>query len=191
VKMVSFEINTEHTALQRHNTENLKQIFPEKELRGLSPNFNIHVSAIFIFPQSVCLLCCRSTSQFTVDYDWPLPRREHSQILIQYVPKTFVCLFLHTWRELSNSIRKRRPSGPGTFYVLHSTLLHLPPLKFHCVEGCWDRTLTVATLALAVRLSNRSAGSHPLWMGTIYVCYLFRRNVAHEAPLLVVDEQVF
>jgi hypothetical protein len=32
------------TALQRTNTENSKQIFPEKELRGLSPNFHINVS---------------------------------------------------------------------------------------------------------------------------------------------------
>jgi hypothetical protein len=31
-------------ALQRDNTENSKQIFPEKELHGLSPNFHIHVS---------------------------------------------------------------------------------------------------------------------------------------------------
>jgi hypothetical protein len=30
--------------LQRRNAENLKQIFPEKEYRGLSPNFHIHVS---------------------------------------------------------------------------------------------------------------------------------------------------
>jgi hypothetical protein len=30
--------------LQRKNAENLKQIFPEKEYRGLSPNFQIHVS---------------------------------------------------------------------------------------------------------------------------------------------------
>jgi hypothetical protein len=30
--------------LQRHNTKNLKQIFPEKELRGHSPNSYIHVS---------------------------------------------------------------------------------------------------------------------------------------------------
>jgi hypothetical protein len=30
-------------ALQK-NAENLKQIFPEKEYRGLSPNFQIHVS---------------------------------------------------------------------------------------------------------------------------------------------------
>jgi hypothetical protein len=26
------------------------------------------------------------------------------------------------------------------FYVLYSTLLHLPPLRFRCVGGCWDRT---------------------------------------------------
>jgi hypothetical protein len=32
------------TTLQRQNAENLKQIFPEKEYRGLSPSFNIHVS---------------------------------------------------------------------------------------------------------------------------------------------------
>jgi hypothetical protein len=30
--------------LQRQNAEILKQIFPEKEYRGLSPNFHIHVS---------------------------------------------------------------------------------------------------------------------------------------------------
>jgi hypothetical protein len=32
------------SALQRHNTENSKLIFPEKALRGLSPYFHIHVS---------------------------------------------------------------------------------------------------------------------------------------------------
>ncbi len=26
------------------------------------------------------------------------------------------------------------------FYVLYSILLHLPPLRFHCVGGCCDRT---------------------------------------------------
>ena len=34
----------QYTTLQRQNAENLKQIFPEKEYRGLSPNFHIHVS---------------------------------------------------------------------------------------------------------------------------------------------------
>jgi hypothetical protein len=32
-----------HT-LHKQNAENLKQIFPEKEYRGLSLNFHIHVS---------------------------------------------------------------------------------------------------------------------------------------------------
>jgi hypothetical protein len=32
------------STLQRQNAENLKQIFPEKEYRGLSPNFHILVS---------------------------------------------------------------------------------------------------------------------------------------------------
>jgi hypothetical protein len=31
-------------SMQRKNSENLKQIFPGKEYRGLSPNFHIHVS---------------------------------------------------------------------------------------------------------------------------------------------------
>jgi hypothetical protein len=26
------------------------------------------------------------------------------------------------------------------FFVLYSTLLHLPPLRFHCADRCWDRT---------------------------------------------------
>ncbi len=37
------EYTAETAALQRHNSENLKQIFPEKELHGLSHNFHIHV----------------------------------------------------------------------------------------------------------------------------------------------------
>jgi hypothetical protein len=32
------------STLQRKNAENWKQIFPEKEYRGLSPNFHIDVS---------------------------------------------------------------------------------------------------------------------------------------------------
>ncbi len=36
-------------ALQRTNTENSKQIFLEKELRGHSPNFHINVSVSDLF----------------------------------------------------------------------------------------------------------------------------------------------
>jgi hypothetical protein len=37
------------TTLQKHNTENAKQIFPEKELCGLSPSFLIHVSVSALY----------------------------------------------------------------------------------------------------------------------------------------------
>ncbi len=40
------------------------------------------------------------------------------------------------------------------FPAIYSTLLHLPPLRYHCVGGCWD-----ATSALAVRRSTHSARS--------------------------------
>ncbi len=39
-----FVILSVWAALQRHCTENAKQIFAEKKLRGLIPNFHIHVS---------------------------------------------------------------------------------------------------------------------------------------------------
>ncbi len=37
------------STLQRHNNENSKQICPEKELRGLSPNSNINVSVSYFY----------------------------------------------------------------------------------------------------------------------------------------------
>ncbi len=40
---------------QRHNTKNWRQIFPEKELGGLSPNFNIHVSVNDLFIHTIGL----------------------------------------------------------------------------------------------------------------------------------------
>ncbi len=44
--MLSFTWLHSYPALQRDNTENSKQIFPEKELR--SPNFPINVSDLYI-----------------------------------------------------------------------------------------------------------------------------------------------
>ncbi len=40
---------THPATLQRQNTEISKQIFPEKEYRGLSPNFHIHASVSDLF----------------------------------------------------------------------------------------------------------------------------------------------
>jgi hypothetical protein len=38
-----FEVDEKTHTLQRHNIENSKQIFPEKERRCHSPNFHIHL----------------------------------------------------------------------------------------------------------------------------------------------------
>ncbi len=46
-------------------------------------------------------------------------------------------------------------------FFLYSTLLHMSPLIFHCVGGCWDRTQDSCATTLAVRRSNHSARSHP------------------------------
>jgi hypothetical protein len=50
-----------------------------------------------------------------------------------------------------------------TVYVHFSTLLHLPPLRFHCAGGSGIEPRTVATLPLIARLSknSHSAQSHP------------------------------
>jgi hypothetical protein len=42
--------------LQRHKTENSKQIFPEKELSGYNPNSYIHVSVSNLYIPLIGLL---------------------------------------------------------------------------------------------------------------------------------------
>jgi hypothetical protein len=44
-----------HTYMQRQNTEISKQIFPEKEYRGLSPNFHIHASVNNVYIPTIGL----------------------------------------------------------------------------------------------------------------------------------------
>jgi hypothetical protein len=48
-------VKTIYTALQRQNTEISKQIFPEKEYRGLSPNFHIHASVSDLYIPTISL----------------------------------------------------------------------------------------------------------------------------------------
>ena len=52
VSMTTWPVST----LQKHNNKNLKQIFPEKKLRDLSPNFHSRVSV--------------SVEQFIYSHDW-------------------------------------------------------------------------------------------------------------------------
>ncbi len=46
---MSLYIFLSQNALQRRNTKNLNQMFPEKELLGLSPNIHIHVSVSHLY----------------------------------------------------------------------------------------------------------------------------------------------
>ncbi len=59
-------------ALQRTNTENSKQIFPEKELHTMhshSPNFLIHVSVSDLYIPTIDLpLCCRKYGDQSGEY---------------------------------------------------------------------------------------------------------------------------
>ncbi len=60
-------------------------------------------------------------------------------------------------------------------YVLYSTLLHLPPLRFHSVGECWDRTQDSCFFGI---------GWQTLWplgyisstnLHLIHILYLYRR----------------
>jgi hypothetical protein len=34
--------------------------------------------------------------------------------------------------------------------ILHSTLLHLPPLRLQCIGGCWELIIEPRTIAAAL-----------------------------------------
>jgi hypothetical protein len=45
------------------------------------------------------------------------------------------------FKQSGTELKAKIPVLKGGFlYVLYSTLFHLPPLRFHCVGGRWDRT---------------------------------------------------
>jgi hypothetical protein len=79
------------------------------------------------------------------------------------------------------------------FSVIYSTLLHLPPFRFHCVGGCWDLTQDSCDLGLAVRHFNHSARSHPqgqnksirdtMYMGRIFQGTLCPRDASSQGHI--------
>ncbi len=101
-------------SLQRHNTENLKQIFPEKELRGYSPHsYFIFLWAIYIFPWSVCLFCCRKVRGL-LTYTWMSklglrPRNSFSGNTVHN--SKFLCSALCFWDRFA--------ANSGTKYCKH------------------------------------------------------------------------
>jgi hypothetical protein len=76
-------IKGRHT-LQRQNAENLKQIFPEKEYRGLSPNFHFHMSVsklyiptmgLPVLLEEICRLILEIYKSFKDTWMWKLGLR--------------------------------------------------------------------------------------------------------------------
>jgi hypothetical protein len=55
--------------MQIHNTENLKQIFPEKELRGLSLNFHIHESVSDLYIPAISLPILLQENRWTAPWN--------------------------------------------------------------------------------------------------------------------------
>jgi hypothetical protein len=66
-----------HTAKTQY-TENSKQIFPEKELRGHSPNFHIHVPVSDLYIPTIDL---PSPAGKYVDKSWEYINRSHTHEL--------------------------------------------------------------------------------------------------------------
>jgi hypothetical protein len=54
-KNLDEHVDGQAAALQRTNADNSKQLFPEKELRGHSPNFHIHVSVSDLYIPTIDL----------------------------------------------------------------------------------------------------------------------------------------
>ncbi len=64
----------------------------------------------------------------------------------------------------------------GFFFFLsvqYSALLHLPPLRFHCADGCWDRNQdrcngcrTIATEPRTVATEPRTVATKPRTVAT-------------------------
>ncbi len=69
--------------LQRHNTENSKQIFPEKELFGLSPNFHVHVSVSVLYIPTIGLPILLQKNMWIVDRSWEYLNRSNRHINVE------------------------------------------------------------------------------------------------------------
>jgi hypothetical protein len=73
----------------------------------------------------------------------------------------------------------------------YSTLLHLPSLRFHCVEGCWDQTQDCCDFALTARCSNHLAISHLQWLYLIHLGNISSILAISHPPWLYLIHAVF
>ncbi len=69
----------------------------------------------------------------------------HTDVLLvgvagHIVPPVVHIVCLHTVQNVERINSIFLGDFLNIFFVLYSTLLHLPPLRFHCADGCWKRT---------------------------------------------------
>ncbi len=78
----------------RHNTENLKQMFPEMELHGLSSNFHIHVSMSDLYIPTIGLpiLLLGIYKSLTDTRMWKLGLRPCKFFFWEYINGIFVAV---------------------------------------------------------------------------------------------------
>jgi hypothetical protein len=80
-----------------------------------------------------------SSSLFSTSYSSVIFSRSLTFLLLVLFSLFFCSSFLVL---SSNSLLFFKNIFGGIFsfsFVLYSALLHLPPLRFHCADGCWDR----------------------------------------------------
>ncbi len=82
---------------------------------------------------------------------------------IQYRLAIFSLIFLFSVTHFKTEIKKSLQSNIMFFYIFwgdfffflfvqYSALLHLPPLRFHCADGCWDRTQDRSTWCIGSQM---------------------------------------
>jgi hypothetical protein len=141
-------------------------------LRESVPSIN-HSILSFLTPSFVLLLyvlgraCLRKLWVGRGGVQFQFQQRGYGQVELahtgleteanKYSRNTFEMVSFFGWSSLSSEREYFFQMVLLYFPLLYSTLLHLPPLRFHCIEGC----STVATSALTVRRSKHSARSHP------------------------------
>ncbi len=110
-------IEISSATLQRQNTEISKQIFPEKEYRGLSPNFKIHAS---VSDLNMWRYCRRSIIEISsaicsrlAHYDVNLAL--HTRCIFKYV--------LSTWRALQPKSTREEKNNIYVWTRLHKTFI--------------------------------------------------------------------
>jgi hypothetical protein len=96
-------------ALQRTNTENSKQIFEKKELRGHSPNFHIHVSVNVLYIPTI-----NSSAGKYVDRSWEYINRSQTHECGNWdgggaIPRKGI----HKWDFRCSALQILRPLMPS------------------------------------------------------------------------------